>query len=116
MRDQIAAHVDDLVDDPGDTSLVARTVRRMNKDAEPDLVGILGKAAAAQKATLELLFPRFSKLSGAGNGDRLSRRRNLVRLLYFGNPPGAVPRSILDQLWSNTDTTDLEAELPRADG
>ena len=113
VRDKVAAHIDELVNDPGDTSLIARTMRHMNKQAEPDLVGVLGEAAAGHKAILELLFPRFDKLSSAtdSDGDRLSRRRNLVRLLYLGNPPGAVPRATLDRLWGSTDLVSLQLEL-----
>lgn len=112
LRDGIAAHVDDLVTDPANTTVITRVVRRMNKEAEPDLVSILGDGAVAQQATLELLFPRFGKnLDASGDdGNRISRRRNLVRLLYLGNPPGAVPRATVDRLWSNGDVMALETE------
>jgi KAP family P-loop domain len=111
VRDQIAAHIDDLVSDPSEKAMIENAVRRMDKEEEPDLVTVLGAAADAQKKTLELLFPRFTKASGADDGDRLSRRRNLLRMLYLGNPPGMMRRAELEELWSSSGLAKLEGAL-----
>jgi hypothetical protein len=113
VRNQIAAHIDDLVSDPSEKSMVQRVVRSLNKEVEPDIIGILGESAATQKRILELLFPRFIKESGVGDGERLSRRRNLLRMLYLGNPPGMIRRAELEDLWSNPNVVELKAALRR---
>jgi hypothetical protein len=111
VRDRLVAHVDDLVSDPSEMSLLDREVRRMNNEAEPDVVAILGEEATVQRKTLELLFPRLMKDSDQDDGDRLSKRRNLVRMLYLGNPPGMVRRNELEALWNNIHLDQQEAAL-----
>ncbi|KWV47064.1 hypothetical protein AS026_13930 [Rhizobium altiplani] len=111
LRTRIAEHVDALVTDPSDESASERVVRRMNNEAEPDIVSILGSSAREHTRTLELLFPRFIEERQVDDRERLTRRRNLIRMLYLGNPPGAVTRRDVEQLWNNTDLGELERIL-----
>lgn len=111
VRDKIAAHIDDLVSDPSNSLLIKRTMREMNKETETDFVEILGKAAETQKRTLELLFSPFNGDSETGDGERISRRRNLVRMLYLGNPPGMMRRTDLEKLWNDPNLDKLEKNL-----
>jgi hypothetical protein len=52
------------------------------------------------------LFPLLNGTSDHGwrDHDRLSRRRNLERLLYTGDPPGQVLRSEVESLWRASDS------------
>lgn len=113
VRDQIAARVDDFVNDPSEKAMADRAVRRVNNQSDPDVVSLIGAAAASHKKILELLFPHLIGGSTTDDGDRLSRRRNLVRMLYLGNPPGMMRRAELEELWTNPDLTELEAALRR---
>lgn len=111
VRDQIAIHIDNLVSDPSERGLSDRVVRSMNKEAEPGIVDVLGKAATVHKRILELLFPHFGEDAVSDDGARLSRRRNLVRMLYLGDPPGMLRRADLESLWSNPNLAELETAL-----
>ena len=111
VRIQITKHIDELVSDPSDRGMSDRLVRRMNKESEPNLLQSLGEAAQEHLAMLQLLFPRFTEKDHVDDRERLTRRRNLVRMLYLGNPPGAVRRADVEDLWRTTDVTTLEADL-----
>lgn len=97
VRDQIADSVDGLVDDPS----AAEMARRISTSASADdeLSRIFGPTPKPYKNLLTRLFPRFSEAPNAGLGNRLSRRRNLLRMLYLGNPPGMIPRRDVEALW-----------------
>ncbi|MBE1527850.1 hypothetical protein GGC65_002306 [Sphingopyxis sp. OAS728] len=99
LRDAIAAKIEELVDDPGELEMVRRVSVQMDKGRAPDVTSVLGPSAAAHKHVLELLFPRFTDRGVAGSGNRLSRRKNLIRMLYLGNPPGMIPRREIEALW-----------------
>ncbi|MGN7931064.1 P-loop NTPase fold protein [Sphingopyxis sp. 22461] len=116
LRDRIAEQIDALVDDPGEDEMLARLSRQMDKESSPDIVAVLGDGAAPYRTLLHLLFPRFSSQPTAGGGRRLSRRRNLVRMLYLGNPPGMIHRGQVERLWTGSDLKALEAELRSARG
>jgi hypothetical protein len=45
------------------------------------------------------------------DGTRLHRRRNMIRLLYLGNPPGAVARQDIERIWQFADAGEMEAAL-----
>lgn len=113
LRDAIAVKLDKLVDDPSQSEMlqmIADERRRNGIVDEPSAV--LGEPAKGHEPLLKLLFPRLG--DGETRDDRamrISRRRNLVRLLYLGNPPGMVPRSEIDRLWSLDDAGLLEQEL-----
>ncbi|MBB2971274.1 KAP family NTPase [Mesorhizobium sp. RMAD-H1] len=112
LRDQIAAHFDNLVSDPSERVMSERVIRNLNKEAEPGIAELLGEAAIIHTKTLELLFPRLrGQAVDSDDGERLSRRRNLVRMLYLGDPPGTVRRSDLESLWNNSNVTELEIVL-----
>ncbi len=109
LREKIASHIDDLVIDPSSQALKDRMMRNVRNMPEPDFNTILGNSAAAHIKTLELLFPHLTDQTTDPNiGQRISKRRNLVRMLYLGNPPGMIRRSVLENLWVNSDLSDLE--------
>ncbi|MBK1624936.1 KAP family NTPase [Afifella marina] len=111
LRDKIADHLDALVNDPPEVEMSKRAARSMNNESDLGVVDILGSAAEPHEKTLKLLFPRFGEGSAEDNGDKLSRRRNLVRMLYLGNPPGAIRRADIEALWNIGDVTELERAL-----
>lgn len=99
LRDLIAEKLEEVVDDPGEHEMMKRVTYQMDKGFAPSVVSVLGEGAAAHKHIIELLFPRFSDRSVSGSGNRLSRRRNLTRMLYLGNPPGMIPRKEIEAMW-----------------
>ncbi len=117
IRDIISDNVEAVVDDPGVKEISNRVTQRMDTGKDGDVVSILGSAVAPQRQTIELLFPRFLDHKESGSGNRLSRRRNLVRMLYLGNPPGMVHRTDVERVWSmRGKTLEIELEKLRAAG
>ena len=110
VRDLIASKLDRLVEDPDENEIVRRVTDEMEKK-KPDLEATLGAAAMPHEGLIKLLFPRFDKGEHKDSASRLSRRRNLVRTLYLGDPPGIANRVTVDSLWADTDDVVLEAKL-----
>ena len=68
--------------------------------------------AQAHTVLLSLLFPRFSEHRDTRDeGTRLHRRRNFVRLLYLGNPPGAISRQDIEAIWLTQDIAEVASKL-----
>lgn len=109
LREVIANDLDKVVDDPAEREMVERIVARDNQ--RRTAVEVLGEVARPHEELLGLLFPRFGEDRQDSDGTAISRRRNLVRLLYLGNPPGMVSRAELERLWSIGDAQEMEAEL-----
>ncbi|MBN8925592.1 MAG: hypothetical protein J0H19_03120 [Rhodospirillales bacterium] len=106
VRDAIARSIDTLVDDPGEREMFRRAAAAVgNRTVEVRLAEILGDAVAPHERMLKLLFPRLGTDDDADSGIRISRRRNLVRLLYLGDPPGSIPRAEIERLWSTHPVT-----------
>ncbi|MEP1572386.1 KAP family NTPase [Roseibium album] len=118
VRDRIASKVDELVNDPSQQRFLTRS-RQLHGENEASVVEVLGEAARDHETILNLLFPRFKgkrhiDVSTSSTGNRLQQRRNLVRMLYLGNPPGAFRRAELESLWNTIDTSELETVLRQA--
>ncbi len=109
VRDQLAANIDGVVSDPGDAEALVRAARP-NNGQKVDVVSVLGNSAKVQERLLRNLFPVFGKSADGPDGDRLFRRRNLVRMLYLGDPPGIIPIREVERLW-NLPQDELETEL-----
>ncbi len=100
VRQAIAEKFDLLVDDPDQPELIRRAMLDIkNQDS---LSNLLGEIAEPYDDLLQLIFPRFVANRDARDGDRISRRRNLVRLLYLGDPPGIISRKKLEALWAGS--------------
>ncbi|WP_291196758.1 P-loop NTPase fold protein [Hyphomonas sp.] len=101
LRNAIASNIEKLVDDPSSEDISIEMLRKELDGKSESVVDILGREAAAYSDLLPLLFPRFGKerSSEAFNGDRLSKRENLIRMLYLGNPPDLMPRKSIELLW-----------------
>lgn len=110
LRATIASDIDAVVDDPGEAGMVARLMRRMDKEKGQTVVDALGPEANDMEPLLKLLFPRFAE-SHAEQPDRIARRRNLIRLLYLGNPPDMVPRIEVERIWNLSGAAEMEAAL-----
>jgi hypothetical protein len=109
LRDLIVNKLEAVIDDPGDRELMRRmSARQNNKDKGASVTDILGPNADVHRDFLQLLFPRFSVDSKMVDGKRISKRRNLVRLLYLGNPPGMMPRAEIEQIWSIGNVDQME--------
>lgn len=110
LRDVMARDLDLFVDDPNGAETSRRVLARLGKEPQ-DALEALGPGAAEQELLLRLVFPIFGRTRSERSGDRLSRRRNLVRLLYLGDPPGIASRKDVEALWSVDDAQDLTAQL-----
>lgn len=101
IRGAIAARLDRFVDDPSESEMVRRAFLRADGSRSREALtddAIIGAAAAGHEPLLKKLFPRFSD-DGSSDGTRLSLRRNLVKVLYLGNPPGAPSRADIEGVW-----------------
>lgn len=112
LRAAIALKPDVVVDDPGETAMGDRLARQMDKENANTVVDVLGPEAKEMEQLLKLIFPHFAG-SHATQPDRIARRRNLIRLLYLGNPPGMVPRVEVEKIWNLTCAADIEAALAK---
>jgi hypothetical protein len=110
LRDRIAADLDKFVDDPSGDESYRRVAREKSSKEEITSDEILGPNAKPHERLLKKLFPRFGPDSKDNDGTRLSRRRNLVRVLYLGNPPGMVTRSTIEDIWGLS-AAEIEAAL-----
>lgn len=122
-RQLIADSIQKLVDDPGiEEMLRQQRWKRANNDAAETLSDVLGVIDQNYVGMLELLFPRFGDNRAVStvvdDGDRITKRRNLIRLLYLGNPPGMMPRADIEKIWSfnNVDETLSTLKMLRESG
>lgn len=114
ITDAISENPDKVASDASASELSRRLTRRMDGGDVPVTVeGDLGEAAKPHSAMLKLLFPRFGRADGTVAGDHIAKRRNLVRLLYLGNPPGMVRRQEIERLWRLPDANVVRFELSR---
>jgi len=111
MQEKFSANIDYLVNDPGMKASMEAATRILNREESPDLVKLFGSTANTHKALLRLLFPALFRNRTSDDGNRLSRRRNLVRMLYLGNPPNMMRRAELEAIWIHSDPTELERTL-----
>lgn len=114
LREAMMVHFDRLVSDATERTLVADLMRHhANNQGPPRPSEILGEHASAHHALLVLLFPMFQedRARQSDDGTRLHRRRNMIRLLYLGNPPGAVARQDIERIWQLADAGEMEAAL-----
>lgn len=114
VRDQIAKHIDELVIDPNINSQIYRMTREMNKEHIPDVVEILGASSESQRTTLDLLFLMARNNMHIDSFGRVLKRRNLVRLLYLGNPPWMMRRIDIESLWCEPSIDKLMMKLREA--
>ena len=113
LREALADNFDCVVADPGEQEMVAQLARRLDKTGEQQTpIKVIGDCAAAHSELLTQLFPRFrANRARDDDGTRLYRRRNFLRLLYLGNPPGAIPRAEIEHIWNLTDISVLHNAL-----
>jgi hypothetical protein len=112
VRDAIAANPDLVVDDPGEDELIRRVSVQASSSA-PEIAEALNVKVGSHERLLKLLFPHFGASRALDLGDRLSRRRNLIRVLYLGDPPGIVRNDEVFALWAESDESRLTAALTR---
>ncbi|MFJ4393315.1 KAP family NTPase [Pseudomonas sp. NPDC089396] len=116
IRGRISENVHQLVDDPGVSEMMTRHRQQQSAGSgDQTLIEIFGNSAQRHMEILRLLFPRFAEGSQRYieqiDGQRLAKRRNLVRLLYLGNPPGQFSRADIERLWELTSAEALLVEL-----
>jgi len=116
IRGLISNNIHKLVDDPSIAEQLSRRHDRSDsKIADETLVDVLGITAQSHLGILQLLFPRFRQgrqiSADVFDGDRLAKRRNLIRLLYLGNPPGQFSRIDVEALWALTSLEKLDSEF-----
>jgi hypothetical protein len=110
LRARIATDLDKFVDDPSGEEMYRRASRERSTKEDITSEDVLGPFAKEHEPLLTKLFPRFGSDSNNLDGTRLSRRRNLVRVLYLGNPPGMVSRQTIEDVWG-LPQSELQTEL-----
>lgn len=110
IRDAIAERPDSVVDDPDVDEITSRAMKQMG-GALPNLSDAIGVPIGIHETLLRHLFPYFGSTKTTDLGNRLSRRRNLMRVLYLGDPPGIIRSETVFGLWQETDAVKLTAEF-----
>lgn len=110
IRDAIAERPDAVVDDPDAQELSSRAMKDMS-GVSPNPLDVIGVPIGNYEALLKHLFPYFGPERSVDRGNRLSRRRNLLRVLYLGDPPGVVRSEAVFELWQETDAIKLTTEF-----
>lgn len=111
-REGMVSGLDRLVVDPGDPRAFARAFEEAaSGNKQPDFNDRLGIDVNDLKPLLDLLFPHLSDRYETIEGNRLAMRRNLIRMLFLGNPPGVMPRSEIERYWGLTDMGALQEQL-----
>src|SRR5690606_24420294 len=113
LREAIAKNVDVVVDDPDPAEISRRVIRQLDKKGRLEPAEVLGAAVTGNEELLSLIFPTFGSNRSDESGARISRRRNLVRALYLGDPPGIASSDDVRNLWDEPDEAVLCAELRR---
>lgn len=123
IRQLIADNVQRLVGDPSVSEMLRQQRWRMdNNQATETLSDVLGAIDENYANILGLLFPRFGGKQVVStvvdDGDRITKRRNLIRLLYLGNPPGMMSRADIEKLWKirSVDETLIDLRLLQNSG
>jgi hypothetical protein len=104
VREVIARNLDKVVDDPAEQEM-------LNRIGGPPVTfeTVFGKTDERHEKILKWLFPALGKTKGhrfendrrkTFDRDRIQKRRNLIRLLYLGNPPHDVPRRDIEAVWT----------------
>ncbi|WP_254433280.1 KAP family NTPase [Pseudomonas moraviensis] len=110
IRQLIADNVQKLVNDPSISEMLRQQRWRTTNEGAETLNDVLGPIDESYADMLRLLFPRFGSNLAAptvNDDDRITKRRNLIRLLYLGNPPGMMSRADIQKIWTlrNVDDT-----------
>lgn len=112
IRDAIAKYPEAVVDDPSTEELIKRSsFSQENKNVPVTVSNALGDAASVYADLIKLIFPRFSNKNEAPKGNRVSKRRNLIRLLYLGNPPGMFEKKEIQRIWEIGSVETLETVI-----
>lgn len=112
VKESLVSNLERVVSDPSDEAEVLDRVASDRK--KPTVEAILGPDAVAFAPLLKMLFPRFGEDRQQSEVmDRISHRRNLIRLLYMGDPPGVIRRRDIEHIWQLSDIAAVEAELQR---
>lgn len=104
VRDAIARH---HAPDRYDQNSWAKAQKRVfgsqdNEKPNHDLGVELGRSEIFLKKILPGLFhDSITRYEHYTQHDRISKPRNLRRLLYFGNPPGSVSRAEVEAFWAS---------------
>jgi hypothetical protein len=96
IRNVIAQDLDLVVDDPSEEVQIRRAVEKIEVSIET----VFGKVETNHESILKWLFPVLStkKAEEVFDRDRIRKRRNLLRLVYLGNPPHDISRKEIDDL------------------
>lgn len=112
IRDKVADNIDDVVNNPADILGRMRRRRMADKVTIEEIFGALDETLSG---LLKFLFP----ILGAGSVDqsrfgRIQHRRNLLTMLYLGDPPFQASHKEVAKFWRSGDRAVLERR--RADG
>lgn len=112
VKEALIANLERVVSDPSDEDeILARAAGSLDK---PSVESILGTEAVSFAPLLKLLFSSFGEDRQYSEVmDRISQRRNLIRLVYMGDPPGAIRRRDIERVWGMSDFAAVKTELQR---
>lgn len=99
LRDWIGDNFDSLIDDPDRTQMMNRVLDTGN---QTNKLGALGyELSGEQKKIVGLLFERFChERLDFSDRNRIGLRRNIVKLLYLGDPPTVISRKEIQEFYN----------------
>lgn len=100
VRDTIADDIDEVVNDPGD---YLKMIRR-RRESDPSVEKVFGEGISDELGRLLVfLFPRLNKHSNRDTQrfGRIQDRRNLLTMLFLGDPPFQISRKQLEAFWDD---------------
>jgi hypothetical protein len=119
LRDLMAANIHELVDDASADDMFLTSIYQdlAKKNERPSPEKVLGELAKPHDKLLKHMFPRLHNIRTEIAGDRIAKRRNLIRLLYLGDPPGSYTQSdIVRTLDDTPDASTLQLRRMLEDG
>jgi len=113
VRKWLANNIDSVVDDPTEVEAIRRAGRDYEQKPRLTPTELIGDEAQPVSELLSLMFPIFGedRSSLSLNAFRISRRQNLVRTLYLGNPRNLISRQQVFEIWNVENIEDMKRAL-----
>lgn len=102
LRSFLTERMQEVVIDPTDAKVALRDVfRERSKEDRLEQMGFESIRFARYEDIIKQLFPRLGSREYSSDFGRVSNIQNLLKLIYFGDPPFRISRSEVFDLWNS---------------